>query len=411
MTRRARGEGSLSKYVTSGGRTRWRAQWWELVDPADPRRGKRQRSRGGFETRAAARDVLLAQLVGIEKPTAALTRPAAPKFLAYANTWLDGHRCEPTTRLYIQRAIDAVAPFIGDLPITEIRPTDLAAAYRALESGRLPRHRAPANRPPLAASTVFRYSGWIVTIFNSAIDEGMLERNPASHKNSGRPRGPRARRAKPFQVWDGEQASLFCRWALATGQPWAHAWDILTRTGLRSGELLALRWSDADLRTATLTVERALRYNESLPRGARYEYTLPKNGRPRRIALDQATVETFIARRHQLTRDTGTLRFPGGLVFGPEPGRAPTQSGLLSAFSRVQNAFAAAHPDVHLPRLTVHDLRHTHASLLLASGVDVKVIQERLGHASATITLNTYAHLMPNAQHAAMALLERHLEG
>lgn len=194
MTRRARGEGSLSKYVTSGGRTRWRAQWWEPVDPADPRRGRRQRSRGGFETRAAARDVLLAQLVGIERPIAAVPGRAGPKFVAYANTWLDGHRCEPTTRLYIQRAIDAVAPFIGDLPITEIRPTDLAAAYRALEAGRLPRHRAPASRPPLAASTVFRYSGWIVTIFNSAIDEGLLERNPASHKNAGRPRGPRARR-------------------------------------------------------------------------------------------------------------------------------------------------------------------------------------------------------------------------
>src|SRR5690606_25111454 len=105
------------------------------VDPRDPRMGKRQRSRGGFTTRAAARDALLAQLVGIAHPPAA-TRLAEPTFVAYANTWLEGHRCEPTTRLCIQRAIDAVAPFIGDLPISQVRPTDLAAAYRSLEEGR-----------------------------------------------------------------------------------------------------------------------------------------------------------------------------------------------------------------------------------------------------------------------------------
>lgn len=369
MSRRAPGEGSLSKYVTSTGRTRWRAQWWEPVDPADPRRGKRQRSRGGFETRSAARDALLAQLVGLAPTRAAAPRAVGPTFSSYANTWLEGHRCEPTTRLYIRRAVEAVGAYVGDLPLSEVRPTDLAAAYRALEAGKKPRHGTSVATGPLAASTVFRYSGWIVTVFNSAIDEGLLERNPATHKNAGRPRGPRARRAKPFQVWDAEQASGFCSWATATRQPWSDAWEILTRTGLRSGELLALRWSDVDLRTATLTVERALRYNETLAKGERYEYTLPKNGRSRRIALDRATVEVFATRRHELTRGTDTLRLPAGLVFAAVPGRAPTQSSLLSAFSRVQEAFAVAHPGIHLPKLTVHDVRHTHASLLLASGV------------------------------------------
>ncbi|WP_448629546.1 site-specific integrase [Cellulomonas soli] len=178
------------------------------------------------------------------------------------------------------------------------------------------------------------------------------------------------------------------------------------RTGLRSGELLGLRWSDIDLRAATLTVERAVRYNETLPKGERSEVTLPKNGRTRRIALDQATVHLFTTWRHQAARGSGTVPLASAHVFGATTGHAPTQSALLSAFDRVQVAFAAAHAQAHLPRLTVHDLRHTHASLLLASGADVKVIQERLGHASATITLNTYAHLMPNAQHIAIGLLD-----
>lgn len=88
MTRRGRGEGSLSKYVTSTGRARWRAQWWEPEDPADARRGKRQRSLGGFETREAARDALLVQLTGIEPQSASLHRANSPSFSTYADSWL-----------------------------------------------------------------------------------------------------------------------------------------------------------------------------------------------------------------------------------------------------------------------------------------------------------------------------------
>lgn len=410
MTRRARGEGSLSKYVTTSGRVRWRAQWREPVNADDPRLGTRQRSLGGFETRAAARDALLRQLAGVKEASLSTRGAHGPTFFDYATGWLARYQCEPTTRLYIHRVIDAVAPYIGRLTIADVRPTDLAIAYRGLETGRKPSHTTSTVRGPLAPSTVLRYSGWLVTIFNAAIEDGLLDRNPASHRSAGRPRGPRARRTKPFQVWNAEQTRQFCSWAISTEQPWAHAWAILARTGLRSGELLALRWSDIDVRAATLTVERALRYNASLPKGERYEVTLPKNGRPCRIALDQGTVQLFEAWREEVMSINAALGLISGPVFVAVAGRAPTQSGLRSAFARVQAAFKAAHPGIHLPELTVHDLRHTHASLLLASGADIKVIQERLGHASATITLNTYAHLMPNAQHVAVNLLEELLE-
>lgn len=95
----------------------------------------------------------------------------------------------------------------------------------------------------------------------------------------------------------------------------------------------------------------------------------------------------------------------------PFPGRAATQSGLLAAFQRVQQHYRTAHPDRDLPALTVHQLRHTHASLLFEAGQSVKVVQERLGHASAQVTLNTYAHLLDDAQTRAAAALDDLLSG
>lgn len=72
----------------------------------------------------------------------------------------------------------------------------------------------------------------------------------------------------------------------------------------------------------------------------------------------------------------------------------------------MQKHFRAASPHIDLPRLTVHEIRHTHASLLFEAGQSVKVVQERLGHASAQITLNTYAHLLNDAQTRAAAALD-----
>ena len=94
-------------------------------------------------------------------------------------------------------------------------------------------------------------------------------------------------------------------------------------------------------------------------------------------------------------------------VFPSVPGRPATQSGLHGAFLRVQRHYRRAHPDEDLPALTVHELRHTHASLLFEAGQSVKVVQERLGHASAQVTSNTYAHLLLDAQARAASRARR----
>lgn len=93
-------------------------------------------------------------------------------------------------------------------------------------------------------------------------------------------------------------------------------------------------------------------------------------------------------------------------VFPSLPGRAATQPALMHSFLRVQRHYRDAHPELDLPRLTVHELRHTHASLLFEASQSVKVVQERLGRASAQVTLNTNAHLLHDAQSRAATALD-----
>ncbi len=409
---RERGTGSITSYPTKGG-LRWRFEISAPVDPSRPGEGDRKHSRGGFASHDDA-DVeltlLRADLIrGVAKPVGRDT------FGAYAQRWVDGYGGRSSTRLYIQRVIDAMEPYIGRLRLAEIRPTDLAAAYRGLENGSKQPPSARRPRMGLATSTVARYANWVNTIFLAAQDEGLIVKNPANSKHAGRPKGPTSRRVKPFSIWDVDELTRFCDWALAKDEPWARAWVILARTGLRSGELLGLRWGDLDFTKREMRIERALHCDETLPLGQRYVIGPVKGGRPRTVTFDTTCALLLQDWRTVLppvlAGAAGNVTPLRGLrsdhpVFPSLPGRAATQPALMHSFLRVQTHYRQAHPDLDLPRLTVHELRHTHASLLFEAGQSVKVVQERLGHASGQVTLNTYAHLLHDAQSRAAAALD-----
>ena len=176
-------------------------------------------------------------------------------------------------------------PYIGALRLSDIRASDLAAAYRGLERG-TKQHPSPKRpRQGLATSTVARYANWVNTIFLAALDEGLIVKNPADSRHAGRPKGETAKRVKPFSIWNVEQLTGFCDWATAEDEPWAVAWVLLARTGLRSGELLALRWGDLDFAKREMRLERALHYDETRPRGERYVLGPPKGGRSGSVRL------------------------------------------------------------------------------------------------------------------------------
>lgn len=415
--RRAKGTGSITSYATKAG-TRWRYEIEVPLDAGQPQIGTRSHSRAGFASHEEANDELLVLRAELIRNVPQVI--GRDTFGAYGQRWLDGHSCGNGTRLYIQRVLDAMHPYIGTVRLSDIRATDLAAAYRGLERGTKQLPSPKRHRSGLATSTVARYANWVNTIFLAALDEGLIVKNPANSKHAGRPKGESAKRVKPFTIWNVEQLTSFCDWAMGADEPWARAWVLLSRTGLRSGELLALRWGDLDFTKQEMRIERALHYDETLPAGARYVIGPVKGGRPRTITFDKTCAALLEGWRKELPAalcgGTGNVTPLRGLrssdsVFPSLPGRSATQSALHASFLRVQRHYRTANPDRDLPRLTVHEVRHTHASLLFEAGQSVKVVQERLGHASAQVTLNTYAHLLHDAQTRAAAALDELLAG
>ena len=173
---------------------------------------------------------------------------------------------------------------------------------------------------------------------------------------------------------------------------------VAVTSGLRRGELLALRWSDIDFKAGCLRVEQAVEET-----GAGCASRRPRRPGRRRVPLPELTVDAL--RRHKVEQDAERLhsgRLPGrGRPRLRRPRRAPVVPLELRAHLADVQGDAAGRLQIRF-----HDLRHTHASQLLAKGVHPKVVSERLGHASVGITLDTYSHLLPGLQEEAVKRLE-----
>lgn len=222
--RRAHGTGSVFPYTTKAG-TRWRYCIDLPVDPAHPEAGTTRHNRAGFVSYEEADDAVT--LLRADALRGQVTSRSRDTFGFYAQTWLDGHPVGNSTRIYIQRVINSMDPYVGSMRLQDIRPTDLAAAYRGLEKGTHQRLPRKIKKRGLATSTVARYANWVNTILLAAVDEGIITKSPANSKHSGRPKGESAKRVKPFSIWTPEELTRFCDWALAEHEPWAYAWVIL----------------------------------------------------------------------------------------------------------------------------------------------------------------------------------------
>lgn len=164
-------------------------------------------------------------------------------------------------------------------------------------------------------------------------------------------------------------------------------YTVALATGLRQGELLGLRWEDVDLERASLRVTGALQRVDG-----EYRIVEPKTARARRtLPLARPAVEALRLQRQRQREErlrAGPLWEDWGLVFTTERGRPLNHSVVTK---RLQDLLAAA----GLPRLRFHDLRHGCATLLLSAGVPPRAIMELLGHSQITLTLGTYAHVIP----------------
>jgi integrase len=274
-----------------------------------------------------------------------------------------------STHSYRVMADAYLLPHLGDVPLDQLDVRTIEATYaRLLTSG-------GRRGRPLAPRTVAYAHAILHRCLVDAVRLGVLETNPAASAVIPR-HAADGRGHRQLRVWDAAQVRRFL--AVSADHPLADLWAVALGTGMRRGELLALRRSDIDLEAERLTVEVALAQI-----GETVQLKRPKTGRTRTLSLDPATLG-HLARRMQTSRHGGA----GAPLFaGPDGGH------LLP--SRISDVWRSYVRTLDLPPIRLHDLRHTHATLLLAAGVPIKVVSERLGHTKITMTLDVYAHVLP----------------
>jgi integrase len=214
---------------------------------------------------------------------------------------------------------------------------------------------------------------------------------------------PSAKEARPPEmvVWTAGELTGFLEHITEKGNDLAPAFTFMASTGVRRGECLALRWRDVDLDAARVSVRRSVGLLKAKGEGQSITEGPTKTGKARVGALDHGPVTILKRHRAELAGIDLRLARDDALVFGTATGELRHPERFSRRFTE---AVVAARRDLGedaFPAIRLHDLRHTHASLLLAAGTPVKEVSERLGHASPVITLGVYAHVIPSMTQSA----------
>jgi integrase len=319
-----------------------------------------------------------------QRDTGAYMKPGKITLAEYLGHWLKDCqvRLSPVTvQTYEYMVKKYLIPALGQIPLTQLRPERLQSFYsEKLSTGR---HDGTGG---LSARTVRYMHVTLHKALQSAVKMGMIVNNPADAVESPKPK------RHEMQTMSETDMHLFLEYAKDT--PYYALFYTALFTGMRRSELLALRWSDIDLLLCQLSVTRTIHqlHNGTIVFGE------PKTSKSRRVvSLSPSTA--IVLREHkeqqaQLRQSLGLALADDALVFSQYDGKPLLPDSITQAWRKLARR-------VGLKGIRLHDARHTHASLMLKQGIHPKIVQERLGHASIQITLDTYSHVAPGLQEAA----------
>jgi integrase len=367
MGKRGNGEGSIGRRKSGG----WCAQYTVYTSEGRKRRTLYGKTRQ--EVAAKLSKALADREGGLTFDAGTLT---VGEYLA---RWLSHSVRDTVSQKTYERYESIVrvhlSPALGRIKLKAITPGHVRGLYREkLDTGLAPR-------------SVLHIHRTLSKALKQATDDGLIPRNAAA---SVKP--PQARREE-MQPLSRDQVRTFLD--TVKGDRMEALYVLAVTSGLRQGELLALKWEDVDLERTNPTLE--VRRSLSETRGRR-SFVTPKSGRGRHLRLSKRAVSALGAhRKRQLeerVRKAG-LWEDQGLIF-------PSEVGTLMSGRNLYRAFKIRVKRASLPQtLRFHDLRHTCATLLLRQGVNPKFVQELLGHADISLTLNTYSHVLPDMGDAA----------
>lgn len=404
MAKSYHGKGYTRRYEVKAG-TRWSYQLRVPVDPTNPSMGTRQVERGGFLTekdadkalQKAQRDAARGLRIGSKVPT----------LRDYSAQWLDSLDLAAATVDGYRRQLNRhVLPRIGDLTLDAISTTTLNTLYRQMQTEAPPAIDGRWSDPkPLGANSVLKIATTIGALLDAAASDKHILDNPAKSDGIRKPsKQAVTEQSAEMTVWNQEQMTAFLTWNRETRKdPDYPLWKLYAASGARRSEVLALRWSDIDLKTGKVHIRR------TLDTGKPGETKKPKNGKPRGFTVSPSTVTVLKDWRRLLaSRDLNLVR--GDAWVFPMPGEWTRHRNPMSTSEMFTRRVAWAQTDLGgaevLPTIHLHEVRHSAATILIANGTDPKTVAERLGHESVRITLDIYTHVTKQTDDRAAALLD-----
>lgn len=358
----------IKKYITKDGETRYMLQAYLGVDPFT---GKQKRTtRRGFKTQKEAKKAERELLLSVEE-NGFTDHSSKPTFEEVANLWLESYETtvKPTTYQNTRKYLNIlIKDYFSDIRIESISVSMMQQIVLKLSK----RYTAYS----LYLSVVNR-------VFKFAMSLGIVQANPVDRIIRPKQQPPKSEKIALTK----EELNQFLTLAKEHARPVLYAaWHTLAYTGLRKGELLGLEWSDIDLDNKVISVQ----HNLVMVNG-KYRIQSPKTRKSiRKITIDDITASVLKSWKLEQKK----LFFKNGvknsnIVFSGSSGEYLDKSHFRVSLKKFLKRY-------DLPAITVHGLRHTHASLLFEAGVEPKTISDRLGHANIQTTLDMYTHLNDN---------------
>jgi len=367
-------------------RSRKTVWFYQFALPGATRQQRNRVFASGFSTKREAEDAETNRRIeeqqkrDLAKAGATVTAPLPKTLSMLLEEFFRQHVDEKLAPKTIERYHEQAAyldPELLGMPITEITSLHLTREWNRL-SKRGGHHRLTKQPRPLSAKTVRNIAGVVSSAFARAIRWGLISTNPATNSEP-----PRAKKYYGIALTPAQQA-MVCE--TASG-PWCMAvfLEVAGALGARRGEVLALRWSD--LQDGPATIARSLTQTKQV-----LTFKGTKTERPRVVKVPESALATIEAHRKQqdeFRRQFGPdYRADLDLIFA-NPDGTPLKPDSISA--TVSLLFRR----LKLPKgASLHSLRHTHTSHLLADGVPLPVVSARLGHSSVRVTAEIYSHMI-----------------
>ncbi|MGB7726314.1 MAG: site-specific integrase [Dehalococcoidales bacterium] len=301
-------------------------------------------------------------------------KPSKETIANFMQFWIDGYRPNITARSYDRYSgivKGHIIPSIGKIPLAQLTPQHIQKMYT----------------DKLAAGLSPRSVRYIHVVLHRALQTAIkwhkLTINPAD--NVDIPKAPHT----DMQIWNESEVIQFLETARST--PYHCLFYLAIFSGARRGELLALRWQDVDLTTGQLSISRSVQHVNG-----EYVFSQPKTEKSRRtIALPKSA--TLLLKQLREATEHSRSRM-GEKVTDTDLIFTHTYDGVPLRPNTVSRAWEHIAKKAEVKVIRFHHARHTHASLMLQQGVPLKVVSERLGHSSISVTADVYAHIIPGMQ-------------